>query len=240
MKKYVWLLVFLIGMTANSYAFVDTFISTIYNNAKAAEETAFREWQKLEMVRQTKLLYDNYRDSVKFYNRMKVITDHKGGVGGYFSDEMKNRYDTLKDDTYYDFKGWLESDPDDPSAVRKFIDSTDKSIEKKLDYTEKIRDWGNKRDRQVITLADESKGKHTPEQNDSMLLKIGLLQLEILSSIDRNMRMSYSETVITAANSWKQEKKQLQKYIALQKELARRQNAKERKDVYDVLRQLPQ
>lgn len=242
MKKCVCCLCLIVGLSGYSHAFVDAIVGSINDNANAVRQAAHEKFVELKWIQQIKTLRDNYVDSQKFYNRMKVITDHRGGVGGYFSDEMKARAERLQDDAYWDIRYWWESDPSDTTEIQKLIDDTDAGIKKQLDHSEKIREWGKKREKSRVALADEARGTLSPQQMDSLLLKIGLLQLEVLSSIDVNLQQSADNNLRSEAVSWQQEKKQLKDYLKYQRQLreqVKKDDRSHEQKVYEMLRKTP-
>ena len=93
MKKYVFIGLFLLIFADTSFAFIDTVISGTLSSINAAYEKAYKEFMKVEVIKQTTNMVKNYNESKNFYARMDNISKHKGGVGGYVRDELKNGID---------------------------------------------------------------------------------------------------------------------------------------------------
>jgi len=221
---------------------MDAIVDAINNNANAAREAAHEKFVEAQWVKQIKMLHDNYVDSQKFYNRMKVVTDHRGGVAGYFSDEMKNRGAALVDDEYWELQSWWNRDPKEATTIQSLINSGDAAIKKELDHSEKIRVMFQKREEEREKIANEAVGPLKPEKMDEMNLKIGLMTLEVLSSIDAHLQHTTNANLRTNMSTWQQEKKQLQEIIVAQMKLksqAKKDEKTHTQKVYEVLKKTP-
>jgi len=240
MKKYLCLLVLVLGMFSHSYAALDpitAILDSINNGAKAAEDKAFHEWQKLEMVQQTKILYDNYQSGKKYYDEMKAVTEQRRGIGEYASDEMKTRYMNLKDDSYFDAVEWLNTPSStDTTKVDKFISQVDRQITDDIGYYDEIREWEAGRNKKVAEIAESAKDNITPGQLDTVMLKIAVLQLEYLAAMDRNQNRIYGDNVREQITNWSQDKAELEEFARFQAEMKKKKVEKAKKDVYEVLR----
>ncbi|HAX61065.1 MAG TPA: hypothetical protein DCX95_00675 [Elusimicrobia bacterium] len=202
---------FLFIAVQKSYAFLDP-LTGITNTLKSAQDKVYQEFMMLKTVEQIKIMYQNYNQSKKYYDEVTEMSKHKGGIAGYYRDDMKNRIDTMNKNTYWRFQSDMNADPDSTAYVRNIMDNTDKYIAAKTDFSKDIYELTKKRDARLKQLADDAaKKKMSQEELNEFNKRKDLLLIEYLASLDKIMQQLLKDTVEKESRDWNKNKEQLTK-----------------------------
>ena len=205
MKKLVIFLVLIFGFTASSHAFWGAITSTV----GAAYDRAYKEFMKVEAVKQSTTLLQNYRQSKVYYDRMKEMNNAKGGIGAHLKRGVGDRIDRQNQDLYwqmdYDFN---YADPKNTAYVKNWMKKIDRKVESKLDYSKQIRELNLKRDKQIKTEILDKAGKNLKqEERDVVQLKIAVTQLEITNEMNKNIQQLLINDNEKNAEEWTEKRK---------------------------------
>jgi len=238
------LLLFLVTMPA--YSFVDSLINGISNSINASAEEAHRRFVELKWVENIRILNQNYTASKDFYERMEKITQHRGGVGGYIEERLGRNLERIGDESVWKLKAHMESDPDDTAYVRKWIAETDKSIEKRFDYSKQIRELGKKKTEETNKLKEEvAKPSLSSQEYDSAMLKAAMLQIEMLTLVNKNLELllelerSRDEDAWSAAKERQAKDDKAAKTHAAAYDYLKKQKVGPKKNPWEVFREVP-
>lgn len=245
MRKIFVGLLFLVFISQSSYAF----IGGITNTIKAGYDKAYQTFMKIKVVEQIRVARQNYLQAKRYHEDIKRKSHHKGGIVGYYVDEVKRDIDRANKDIYWRFQYDMNSDPDETAYIRKWAEAGDKYIETKTDYSKEIHAIGKKRDKRLKKIADDLKKKN-PSKKDINILnnEMRLMELELLADIARNSRKQLKEDTDQARVEWEmikreeikkrkvteKQKKEMVDWIRQQKQQRRR-----KKDPYKILREIP-
>jgi hypothetical protein len=240
MKKLILSFIILMVFSVKSYAFFGAITSTI----GAAYDRAYKEFMKVEMIKQSTTLLQNYRQSKVYYDRMKEINDSKGGIGGHLKRGVGDRIDRQNDDLYwqldYDFN---YANPSDTAYVKNWMKKIDKKVESKLDYSKQIRELNLKRDKQIKTEILDKAGKNLKqEERDVVRLKIDVTQLEIMNEMNKNIQQLLLAETQKKADEWKERRKisiEQEKMKAVLKRIGQKKLKNKNTDPYKVLGDTP-
>lgn len=244
MKKLLVFCCLFFACAVPGHAFIDTVLGGAAKSITATYDKAYQEFMKLQAIQQTKTLLQNYNESKRFYDRMKEISDYKGGVGAYIADNMKSAIDKNNNNLYwqmnYDF---MRTDPDDTAYVRKWVADTDKKIENKVDYSKEIHDINLKRDATIKDkiLAKAGNTELKPEERDKIAFQASLTQLEIMNEMNKNMQQLLILENQRSASEWAQERKasiEIEKMKDVFNKMSKGAKAPAR-DPYKILEDLP-
>ena len=242
MRKYIFLVFFLCFLVTNSFALgIDTALSAISGDINAAYQKAHDEFVEVEMVKQTLQMIQNYNASVDFYNKVQAIQEHKGGVGGYVHDSLKNSIDTANKKTYWELQQDMQ--PNNDTGVTKFLNNTDKEIYNSLDYSKEIHDIGVKRDADIKSVSDEAASNDLDQKKyDKLVLRIDVLTLDVLS----DMNKSIQQLLISDTRRQKRErdnelsnKADQDRYVDALNNMYDQEKNQNKKNPYTILKEVP-
>jgi len=245
MKKLLLSALLVCLWCAPAFAFIDTIVGAAANTITATYDRAYQEFMKLQVIEQTRTLVQNYNESKQFYDRMKEISDYKGGVGAYIADNMKSAIDKNNNNLYwqinYDF---MRTDPDDTAYVRKWVADTDKKIENKVDYSKEIHDINLKRDTDIKSniLAKAGNPNLKTEERDKIAFQASLTQLEIMNEMNKNMQQMLILENQRSAEDWARERKASIEIEKMKEVLGKLSKgpARATHDPYKILEETPQ
>lgn len=203
MKKLLFGLVLMGVAVAPAAAFVDTAVKTISGNITAVYDKAYQEFMKVQVIEQTRAMVANYNESKIFYDRMKEISENKGGILGYVRDDIKKGIDAQNNELYWKLnRDFVHADGED-SFVGKSIRATDKNIQSSLDYSEEIHKINLVRDRNMKSdITEASRTGLKPEEREKLQLKIAVTQMEILNDLNKTMQQILMRENERAAKEW--------------------------------------
>ena len=95
MKKLGLCLLFMVALSTPGHAQIEMGLKAITGNITAAYDKAYQQAMLLQVVQQTQMMFQNYNESKMYYDRMKAISDHKGGIVGYVKDDISNNIKEL-------------------------------------------------------------------------------------------------------------------------------------------------
>lgn len=176
-------------------------------NAQTLMQKAEYHLMRIEMVRQAKTLYDNYVQTKQYYDSIRLASQHRGGLLGFYADKFTDRVRSGATEEWEKIQRMKYADDD--TAVKRFMEGGEKALIAKMnegadvlmarseiqlasmvDAVNDINKKSKEREVQLIALAAEAKGDMPDKRRDSLLLQAQLLQLEIMASIDRTNRMA--------------------------------------------------
>lgn len=246
-KKLFLLLITVFFVTQDSYAFlgIDAALGAISRTTKAAYDQVHQKIIQANWIIQLKTIKQNYEQSKRYYDEMRRLREHRGGIPGYFNERVNSDLSQINQEEYWKMQNWLGSDPEETAYVRKWAEKTDEIIKRKLDFSDKLHEIGKKRDNELEKVADmASKKKLSQEELNEYNKRTDILQLEYLASIDKGIQKLLRGNAEEIAKEWEWIKKQK---IAAEKERERieaiykeRQQSRERKDPIMVLEEIPQ
>ena len=188
MRKTLFLTLILItALSSLTYGgLVDGVITGISNNAKAAKDAAYQAFIKVKIVQQIAILKKNYDESKRFYDEMKSIADRPGGIGGYIQDGVEDRLTAIGEEAYWQFDADFIHTDGTNSAVKKWLTDTEKTVVKSLNFTQMIIEKSAERDKNIknATARLASSDRKTVDQAKA---EVDVLQLELLSSLEKNV-----------------------------------------------------
>jgi hypothetical protein len=235
---------FFFGLAVPSHAFVDTLIKTVSGNVTAAYDAAYQAFMKVQVVEQTQTMLKNYNESKVFYDRMKEITNAKGGIAGYAKDNIKNTIDRQNDDVYWRInRDFIKANGSD-SFVGQAVRNTDKGIQSRLDYSQEIHNLNLSRDKVIKTEIVEKAGDKNLKQEDreKIALLAAITQLEVTNEMNKTIQQLLIIENERSAKDWANER-QASIEIAKMKDVLSKMS-KDRKaavtDPYKILQELPQ
>jgi hypothetical protein len=199
----------LILMSSQAHAFVDAAINGTINSAKAVADAAHQKFVEIKWVENLRMLNQNYNDSKRFHDQMVAIAQHRGGVGGYVQEKMERNLSNIGDEAIWKLDRHMKSEPDDTAYVKKWIVSTDKKVEATFDYSEQIREIGNKKAKETADLKEKAgKGTLSNQEYDSAMLHAALLQIETLTIMNKNLELLLKQQRDKDEAEWAAERKQ--------------------------------
>ena len=236
-------LTFFFGLAAPSHAFVDTLIKTVSGNVTAVYDKAYQEFMKVQVIEQTQTMLKNYNESKIFYERMKEITNAKGGIAGYAKDNIKNTIDRQNDDVYWQInRDFIKADGSD-SFVGQAVKSTDKRIQSRLDYSQEIHNLNLSRDKVIKNEIVDKAGDKNLKQEDreKIALHATITQLEVMNEMNKTIQQLLIIENERSAKDWANER-QASIEIEKMKDVLNKMS-KDRKapvtDPYKILQELP-
>jgi len=236
-------LTFLFGLASPGHAFVDTLIKTVSGNVTAAYDKAYQEFMKVQVVEQTQTMLKNYNESKAFYERMKEITNSKGGIAGYAKDNIKNTIDRQNEDMYWQInRDFIKADGSD-SFVGQAVRSTDKRIQSRLDYSQEIHNLNLGRDKVIKNEIVEKAGDRNLKQEDreKIAFHATVTQLEVMNEMNKTIQQLLIIENERAAKDWANER-QASIEMEKMKDILNKMS-KDRKvpvtDPYKTLQELP-
>lgn len=241
MKRVCWVVCLLLSFTSDSsYADIFGFTDTI----NAAYNRAYQAFMKIHIVEQIRIAKQNYDQSKKYYDDVKRMSEHKGGIGGYYKEKIKRDIDNANQDIYWRFESYMDSDPDDTAYIKKWVKKVDTYITNKTDYSKEIYDIGKKKDDDLKEMSNlAAKDKLTATELNIYNKKKDLLLLRYLSGIDKGIQWLIKEQADKEARDWESQRKN---YIADQKTLKsladaykEAQKKGSKKDAYQILKEEP-
>jgi hypothetical protein len=193
-----------------SHAFLETALGGVTKSITAAYDKAYQEFMKLQAIEQTRTLVQNYNESKRFYDRMKEISDYKGGIGAYVSDNIKSSIDKNNADKYWQMEyDFMRADPEDTAYVKKWISDVDKKVDNKFDYSKEIHAINLKRDKSIkddiIAKAKDKSLKQ--EDRDRIAFQAAITQLEVTNEMNKNLQQLLILENERQAKEWAVERK---------------------------------
>ncbi|MDD5688533.1 MAG: hypothetical protein PHE88_11960 [Elusimicrobia bacterium] len=240
MKRYfvVLLLMFMVCST-NAFA-----VFGFTEDINHAYDAIYQAFVKNEMVVQTKIMLQNYNQSKQYYEDVKSMSEHKGGIGGYYAEQIKNDIDRANANTYSRLQNYMNSDPDDTAYVRKWVTGANTYLTNKTDYSKEIDAIGKKRDEDLKKLTEKSKKtKMTDEDQNIYNKERDLLLLRYLSGIDKGIKSLLEERTEQKQQDaarqleWLRNEENSAKNIKANN--AQLYNQRPKKDVYQILKEVP-
>lgn len=204
------LLVMNIIPVGNAFALGDSIPITMAIKAQTAMDEARGKLLQLEVVKNTKFMYDNYIQTKKYYDEIKAASQNRGGLFGYYRDKFMDRFNEAK---YEELRAIQKlKDGDENNQVKKWAEqgeawvdskidnSADKMIEqmkKELDAMRKLMESEDEKAKMRETITkqlsiDASRGGLTDKQRDSIMMQIEMTHLEYAASADRYNRMDFA------------------------------------------------
>lgn len=245
MKKiFIIAAVLFFGCVRPTYALIDTAVKTISGNITAAYDKAYQEFMKVQVVQQTQTMLKNYNESKVFYERMKAIQEHKGGIVGYVKDDIDRTIKQQNQETYWKIDRDFVNVNGYDSFVGQTVRSTDRQIQSKLDYSKEIHELDLRRDKNIQKeIVDQAVKKDLkPEEREKLNMKINLTSMEIMNSMNKTVQQILIQMNEQQAREWQQERAwdieqaKMKAWIEkVQKETGRRKSA----DPYRALEEQP-
>ncbi|MFH1414915.1 MAG: hypothetical protein ABIH89_02370 [Elusimicrobiota bacterium] len=236
-----------------SYSFA--FLGAIQDTAHNAKVVAYQAFMKAKIVKQIQILTKNYKDSRDFYDYMKRISGHSGGIPGYMKDEITESMRRSDEDIYWQFRNDIQTAPDDKRYIYNYIKGADKaasdrireagkSIENKIHYLETVHKRGKKRDEDIEDFSDKaSKDKLDENKRKELDIIHKALSLETLSSIDRNIRQLLKMNVEQEQERYQSREDEIVErmkfYESIDNMISQYRTQKPKKDAYKVLKETP-
>ena len=184
-KKFLGALVIVSFVSLNCFAFIDAIINGITRGAKDTADAAYQGFMQIKIVEQIKVLKQNYDESKRFYDDMDKINKSPGGIPGYMSDKIAKRTEDIGNDMWYRVdKDFINTYGND-SYVRKWIASTEQTIETSLNFSQYIFDKSKKRDEDITKVVKDLKSNNKDTVNGAKS-SLEALNVELLSSIEKN------------------------------------------------------
>lgn len=209
------------------FAVGDGAVAAAATHAQTIMQKAEYQLMRLQAVQQAKILYDNYMESKNYYDMMVQKSRHRGGLMGYYSDlftervksDALNEWERIQqlknksEDTQ--LKRWVEG------GEQAVIDSINKGADRVItdgetrlaslvDVANDFYNRSKKREEQLVILNKEaSTGKLDDKKVDSLILQIGLMQLEYLAAQDQATRIKIENDIQEIRKTLLQEKKNL-------------------------------
>lgn len=159
---------------------------------------------RIELIKQAKIMYDNYVQSRQYYDMIKEASKHRGGLLGYYQERFMNR---LTDSAYDEWARIQEMKYGDPNnMVRQLVEGGEKRLETKMDRSvdqwidnmekemKKGAEFMDKQTEQLKSRTDQLKklvnsatsDSISDKQRDSYSLQAQILTVEYLHSIDQS------------------------------------------------------
>lgn len=209
MKKNLIIFAILVfSCTAPAYALVDTVVKTIGGNITAAYDKAYQEFMKVQVVQQTQTMMKNYNESKVFYERMRAIQEHKGGIVGYVKDDIDRNIKQQNQEAYWKINQDFVNVSGYDSFVGETVRSTDRQIQNKLDYSKEIHDLDLRRDKNIQKeIVDPASNKNLkPEEREKLNMKINLTTMEIMNSMNKTLQQMLIQMNEQQAREWQRER----------------------------------
>jgi len=197
-------------LTAPSHAFLDTALGGAAKSITAAYDKAYQEFMKAQAIQQTRTLIQNYNESKRFYDRMKEISDYKGGIGAYVTDNIKSSIDKNNADKYWQLEyDFMRADPEDTAYVKKWISDVDKKVDNKFDYSKEIHAINLKRDKSIKDdIIGKAKDKNLKQEDrDKIAFQASITQLEVTNEMNKNLQQLLILETERNAKEWAAERK---------------------------------
>ena len=226
----------------NSFAFLGLVSNGVMGTVNAAYRKAYDAFMKAEMVKQTMIMMQNYRESKKYYAEIKRMRENKGGIGGYIYNDLKANFANSNKDIYWQFQYEVNRDPEDTAYVKKWMKKMDKFVKNKLDYSEEIYKIGVKRDKKITKLAEKSTVNLDEKKYDTIQLEAQILQLEFLSDINKNIQQLLRYRSEQQVREWeliRAQKIAAEKEAKTIKEMYENQQQQIKKDPYQIIQEMP-
>lgn len=187
--------------------------TTMAVKAQTLMQKAEFQLMRIELVKQTKALYDNYIQTKRYYDAINEASKNRGGLLGYYADRFMNRINNAAQEEWWRLQQLKEGSEDNDvrRAVEKgeafiskkidetgdkWIDSLDKEMAQMVDIVNGNQKAIKERDVQLAKLvADSSQPGITDKKHDSLMLQAQILQLEYLSSIEKQNQSLFAEEV---------------------------------------------
>lgn len=209
--------------------------TTMAVKAQTFMQKAEYQLMRVEFIRQTKVLYDNYIQTKRYYDAIAEASRNRGGLFGYYKDKFVSRMNNVAQEEWWRIQQLKEGSDD--NAVRRAVEKGEAFINKKIDETGDV--WiasmdtelsqmveivnGNQksikeRDGQLENLVKEaSQPGITDKKHDSLMLQAQILQLEYLAAVDKHNQSLFAEEV----RRIQREMKMVKRNQALSKDLSR-------------------
>jgi len=218
MKKTAVITAFmLMGLAGSSYAIPGESVGTTLavKAQTAMQQVKFRLLQ-LEIVKNGKILMDNYIQSKKYYDAIAEASRNRGGLLGYYRDRFAERLGAAAREEWWALQQ-LKSGSDD-NAVRRLVEGGEAAVNRQVDKTadrwianmdteleqmvevvNESTDRSRKRDQVLKQLArDAGEPGISDKKYDSLQLQASLLQLEYLSAIEKQNQALFAGEVRAA------------------------------------------
>jgi hypothetical protein len=180
---------------------------------------------RLEIVKQAKIMYDNYVQTKQYYEMIKEASKHRGGLLGYYQDRFMSRLTDAAYERWANIQNmqygsddnmvrrlveggekFVESKMD--KTVDQWIDNMEKELNKAVQYINEETEGVKKRSDQLQRLVnDASKTNLTDREKDSFQLQAQMLQLEYLASIDKANKVLFVEQTKQMQREWQMMKR---------------------------------
>jgi hypothetical protein len=245
-KKFIFTLVLIVCLQVNSFAFIGAVISSVNNNASAVRDAAYQAFMKIKIVEQIRILNQNYIEAKNHLNFVKECSKHKGGIAGYVADEVEKHAKGLIKETESNFLGYMHSSKEKTGYINKALTTLDSHIIEKLDYSEKIREIGNKKAKRLENLAKSAQGTMSNDEKDKFNRESTLLQLEYLSLLSSqlaelfNLQLEEEEKNVISVSEEEKNREERQKLLDKQfkqKELNMQDAEARKKKISEILEQ---
>lgn len=248
--------IFLTGLiVVFSYSYSFAILGAIQSAAHNVKVVAYQAFMKVKIIKQIQVLTKNYNDSKDFYNYMKRISGHSGGIAGYMRDEITESMRRSNEDIYWQFRSDIQTAPDDKRYIRNYIQGADKaasdriigagkSIENQIHYLETVHERGKKRDKDIEEFNDKASEDNLDEKKRKELDIIHkTLSLETLSSIDRNIRQLLKMNIEQERENYQSREDEIVErmkfYESIDNMIRQYRTARPKKDAYKVLKETP-
>lgn len=188
-KKYFLIVIIMVSHTAFSYAVI---IDAFKNTIDAAEEHAHRIFVQAKWIENIRILNQNFQQSKAYYDYMRSISSHKGGITGYVKDRVTQDLERANNKIYWEITNSAKLSPKDKAYEKKWMYEQEKKINAKLDYSKEVHDIGVRRDGDVKAVAAQAaKPNPTAEEVNRLNRTAMVLQLEMLSDINKQLSQLY-------------------------------------------------
>lgn len=163
-----------------------------YNTLNKAGDRVHQKFVEAKWVENIRKLNQNLQESKAYYDYMKSVSSHRGGISGYVKDRVTKDLERVNNKLYWDIESHMKSDPEETAYVRKWMTDLDKKISTKLGFSKEIHDNGANRDEDLKGITKQAtKQNPTVEEVNQMNRRAMVMQLELLSDINKQLTQLY-------------------------------------------------
>jgi hypothetical protein len=133
MRKLILCGILVLGLAANSWAFLDAIAST----AQAIQTKLYQEFMMAKVVEEIKSLRDNYAASMRYYEYFKQMNQGKGIIGNFVQDIVNIGDQTVQEAKQQFNNDWVR-DQGYHSDVEKAFQAADEYASNKVKYAGQV------------------------------------------------------------------------------------------------------
>ncbi len=226
-------------------------INSAIQRVRDMAATAHEEFMKLKVVVMAKTMYDNYIQSVKYYEMAKSMSEHQGGFLGYLHDYTAGQFDLVKEEQIKMFKKIKEGDDD--NDVNRALSGYSKKLSDKISnfgkfheeyqsYGEKMAANAEKRNKDILNTFNSANKPMDTKGMQEIQVKLAVHQTQVLMDMESMVRARELMNIKKEQDEIRGEKEEYVNMLEMLKAagtMAKNVAVGSKKNPYDELRKTP-